>query len=468
VNDSPTPAGLAGGPSPRQAYEDALAFWYGRVNYEQRTPQPDDLKLDRMKALLARLGNPERRLRLVHVAGSKGKGSTAALLAAVLVRAGYRTGLFTSPHLSSVEERIQVDGQPVSHPELTALLADVRAATEAGPVPIDTTFFEVATAAGFLHFQRRRVHAAVIEVGLGGRFDSTNVCRPLVSVITSISHDHTQLLGNTLGQIAFEKAGIVKPGVPVVSGATAAEAREVIEGVCRRRRAPLRQLGVDFSYTHEPGLVTAATLRRPRVRVRTARRAWPGMEVNLLGEHQAANAALAVACVERLTELGWRLPDAAVAEGLAAVSWPARLEVLGRRPMVVLDCAHNLASARALVETLTASFPEHPRRRLVFASSSDKDVAGILAELAPHFAHAYLTRYAQSTRAVPPERLAELLPAGTPCSVHETPAEAWRAARSAAAADDLVCVTGSVFLAGELRPVMVSPGGATPGLDGRE
>jgi dihydrofolate synthase / folylpolyglutamate synthase len=455
VNDSPTPAAPAGSPSAQQAFEDALAFWYGRVNYEQRTPQPDDLKLDRMKALLARLGNPEKRLRLVHVAGSKGKGSTSALLASVLSRAGYRTGLFTSPHLCSVEERLQVDGQPVNREELTALLQDVRAATEAGPVPLDTTFFEIATAAGFLHFQRRRVDAAVIEVGLGGRFDSTNVCRPLVSVITSISHDHTQLLGNTLGKIAFEKAGIVKAGVPVVSGATAPEAREVIEAICRRRRAPLRQLGVDFSYHHEPGEVTATTLRRPRVRVGTARRAWPEMEVNLLGDHQAANAALAVACVERLADLGWRLPDAAVGEGLASVSWPARLEVLSRRPLVVLDCAHNLASARALVETLTTSFPDHPRRRLVFASSSDKDVAGILAELAPHFAHVHLTRYAQSARGVPPERLAELLPAGTPCSEHPTPAEAWRAAQAAAAPEDLVCVTGSVFLAGELRPLLV-------------
>src|SRR5262249_4044790 len=158
--------------------------------------------------------------------------------------------------------------------------------------------------------------------------------------------------------------------------------------------------------------------RRPRVRVHSARRAWPEMEVNLLGNHQAANAALAVACVERLADLGWRLPDAAGSEGLASVGWPARLPGLGRRPLVGLDCAHNLASARALVETLTASFPEPPRRRLVFASSSDKDVAGILGELAPHFAHVHLTRYAQSTRAVPPERLAGLLPAGTPCSEH--------------------------------------------------
>src|SRR5262249_28274470 len=177
--------------SPASRYEQALAWWYSFVNYEVRTPRPDDLKLDRMRELLRRLGDPQRRLRLLHVAGSKGKGSTAAMLAAVLRRAGYRTGLFTSPHLCRVEERLQVDGEPVAAPELTALLDEVRGTLAAGP-RLEPTFFEIATAAGFLHFVRRRVDAAVVEVGLGGRFDSTNVCRPAVALITSISFDHTQ------------------------------------------------------------------------------------------------------------------------------------------------------------------------------------------------------------------------------------------------------------------------------------
>src|SRR5262245_9616859 len=193
-------------------YEQALRFWFGRVNYEQRSPRPSDLKLDRMRALLARLGDPHERLRIVHLAGSKGKGSTAAMLAAILRRAGYRTGLFTSPHLCKVEERIQVDSEPISPTELIHLLGDVQIAVERlehhSEPALPVTFFEVATALGFLHFVRRRVEVAVVEVGLGGRFDSTNICTPLLSVITSISRDHTQQLGEQLASIAMEKAGI--------------------------------------------------------------------------------------------------------------------------------------------------------------------------------------------------------------------------------------------------------------------
>src|SRR5439155_2878687 len=203
-------------------YDEAIDFWFGRVNYEQRSPQPSDLKLDRMRTLLDLLGRPQDALRIVHIAGSKGKGSTSAMLASVLGRAGYRTGLFTSPHLTITEERIQVDGEPISRAELGALMADVRPCVEwmdhrRAPDAVGVTFFEIATALGLLHFARRRVGVAVLEVGLGGRFDSTNVCRPLVAIITSISYDHTQQLGNTLQRIAMEKAGIVKAGRPVLS-----------------------------------------------------------------------------------------------------------------------------------------------------------------------------------------------------------------------------------------------------------
>jgi len=448
-------------PPSRLTYEQALAFWYARANYEVRSPRPGDLTLDRMRGLLRLLGDPHEGLRIVHVAGSKGKGSTSAMLASVLGRAGYRTGLFTSPHLSRIEERIQVDGQPVTAEELTALLADVRAVVEgAGLRP---TFFEIATALGFLHFRRRRCDAAVVEVGLGGRLDSTNVCRPAVAIITSISFDHTQVLGNRLASIAREKAGIVKPGRPVVSGATAPEARQVIEQVCRERGAPLRQLGVDFSYRYEPGRETAGESIPARVQFLAPpprRRGWPVMELGLLGEHQAANAAVAIACVEELRGQGWHIPDAAVAAGLAGVRWPARLEVVQRRPLVVLDCAHNRASAAALVDALAASFPpagpRGPHRYLIFAGSADKDLVGMFEVLAPHFRHAFLTRYANSPRAVPPEQLADLLGrvGGLPCTVCPTAPEAWHAARAAAGLDDLICVTGSVFLAGELRPLL--------------
>jgi dihydrofolate synthase/folylpolyglutamate synthase len=436
-------------------YRQALAWWYGAVNYEVRAPLPDDLRLDAMRALLHRLGEPHRRLRLLHVAGSKGKGSTSAMLAAVLRRAGYRTGLFTSPHLCRVEERLQVDGEPISVLELTALLDDIRAAVTAGPA-LEPTFFEIATAACFLHFLRRRVDAAVLEVGLGGRFDSTNVCRPAVALITSISFDHTQQLGNRLASIAMEKAGIVKPGLPTMSGVTVPEARQVIERICRERGAPLYQLGVDFHYRYEPGQVTGDGLRPPRVQVLTRQRTWPVLELGLLGEHQAANAAVALAGVEHLRARGWHVGDAAVAAGLAGVEWPARLEVVGRRPLVVLDCAHNVASAQALADTLRQSFPA-TRRLLVFAGSSDKDLAGMLRVLAPLFGHVFLTRYAHNPRSVPPEVLAGLLPRDADLAVTLCPTavEGWHAARDAAGPADLICVTGSVFLAGELRPLLV-------------
>jgi dihydrofolate synthase/folylpolyglutamate synthase len=431
------------------------AWWYGLVNFEQRTPRADDLKLEHMRALLARLGDPQRRLRILHVAGSKGKGSTSAMLAAISRRAGYRTGLFTSPHLCNIEERFQVDGQAITTGELTALLDEVRrACTTAGPTPY--TFFEVATAVGLLHFVRRRVETAVLEVGIGGRLDSTNVCLPTVSVITSISFDHTELLGDRLASIAAEKAGIIKPGRPAVSGATVAEARAVLERVCRERRAPLRQLGVDFHYSYVPGRVTATDTRPSRVCVHTERRFWPELELNLLGDHQAANAAVAIACVEELRSAGWYLPDAAVAAGLATVTWPARLEVVGRRPLIVLDCAHNIASAEALVRTLQASFAS-ARRLLIFAGSDDKDLAGMFRVLSPHFQHVFLTRYTNNPRGVPAERLAELLRANgdLPYTLCATPAEAYHAAHAAAAAEDILCITGSVFLAGELRPLLV-------------
>jgi dihydrofolate synthase/folylpolyglutamate synthase len=444
--------------APPLSPDETRAWWYGLINFEQRTPLASDLKLDHMRLLLTRLGNPHHRLRIIHVAGSKGKGSTSAMLAAILQRAGYRTGLFTSPHLCEVTERFQVDGQPITTAELTALLGEVRRCVEAegrsGGVPY--TFFEVATAVGFLHFVRRRAEAVVLEVGLGGRLDSTNVCEPVVSLITSISFDHTAILGERLASIAAEKAGIIKPGRPVVSGVTAPEARAVIEQTCRERNAPLRQLGGVFHYTCTPGRVTPTQTQRSRVIVTTDRLHWPQLEVNLLGDHQAANAAVAVACVEQLRAEGWLVPEEAVAAGLAEVSWPARLEVVGHSPLIVLDCAHNVASARALVETLQASFPPS-RRLLLFAGSNDKDLAGMFRVLAPHFSHVSLTRFRDNPRGVPPDQLADLLRAveGPPATIYHSPVEAFHAVRAAAKPEDLICIAGSVFLAGELRPLLM-------------
>ena len=459
-------------------YEQALGFWYGRINYEQRSPRAEDLKLEDMRNLLSALGNPHDRLRIVHVAGSKGKGSTSAMLASILREAGYRAGLFTSPHLVNVEERIQVDGEAISRRELTSLLKEVEGVVVAGG--LSPTFFEVATAVGFLHFVRRRVDVAIVEVGLGGRFDSTNVCMPLISVITSISLDHTQLLGDTIASIAAEKAGIIKPGRPVVSGARTPAARQTIAGIAHRRQAPLWQLGVDFDYAYRPADVSqeanASGLlawERPEVQVTIWGRTGEPVKLGLLGEHQAANSAVALACVQRLRLTGMEIPTAAVPRGLETVQWPARLEIVGRRPLILLDCAHNVASAEALVETLRTTFAQFSRggtrRVLVFACSNDKDLPGILRVLSAHFTHMFLTRYSHSARAVPPERLAQVLRdvGAVPCQIVPAAPEAWHAARACAGPDDLICVTGSVFLAGELRPLMSALDPVSPGKPGR-
>ena len=411
-------------------YDQALSFWHGRINYEVRAAKPGDLKLERMQALLHRLGNPHRQLRLVHITGTKGKGSTAAMLASILRCAGLRVGLFTSPHLSHVEERIQIDGVSISRDELTALLEEVAAAVRPGDS--QPTFFEIGTALGFLHFHRKQCDVAVIEVGLGGRFDSTNVCTPLVSIITNVGFDHMAQLGNTLEAIAYEKAGIIKSGVPVVSGVWQNGPREVVRGIAKEMHTPL------WETKNEP--LDAA------------------LSIGLLGAHQRENAACAVAAVERLREAGIAIPESAIRDGLASVRWPARIELMSREPIVILDTAHNVPSAEALVRTLAESFPEVGRKSVVFAVSSDKQYPEILRVLAGYFDEFHLTKYGNNPRSVPPEKLAEVLAAiDTKKSqrVHTSSAAAWKAARSGAKPSDLLCITGSVFLAGELRAAMI-------------
>jgi len=414
-------------------YEEALSFWYGRINYEVRSAQPGDMKLERMRALLKLLGDPHDRVRLVHVTGTKGKGSTCAMIAQILRCMGYRVGLFTSPHLEHVEERIQVNGVSITHAELAARLDDVASAVrllERHGAPI--TFFEIGTAVGFLHFCYRRCDVAVIEVGLGGRFDSTNVCNPLVSVITNVGYDHMAQLGNTLEEIAFQKAGIIKHRVPVVSGVTQPGPRAVVWKVAAEMNSDLWNVG-DVPEEHLP---TCA----------------------LSGLHQGANAASAVGAIECLYEAGMPITDAAISRGLATVRWPARIEQVSERPLVILDTAHNVPSAEALVHTLRNSFPVPGHKSVVFAVSADKQYVDIIRILAGYFDKFYLTKYA-NPRAVPPEKLAAVLgeiAPGKPCAIYAKPGEAWSAARAAAGVNDLVCITGSVFLAGELRPVLTA------------
>ena len=442
-------------------YDEAIAYWFGRINYEVRSAGPLDLKLERMRALLRLLGNPQDRLRIVHVTGTKGKGSTSAMLAAVLRAAGYRVGLFTSPHLVHVEERTRIDGVPISHDELATNITTIAAAVrelDASPLP-PPTFFEIGTALGFLHFVNRRVDVAIVEVGLGGRFDSTNVCSPLVSVITSIGLDHTPQLGTTLEAIAFQKAGIIKQRVPVVSGVTEPAPQAVIRRVAVECHAPLIERGRDFDSDYHPAKFVGESSQRrhPQVTVTTSQRRYPDFTMNLLGAHQASNAALVVATVEQLRKAGMPIPDAALATGFAEVRWPARIEVMSTRPVVILDTAHNVPSIDALLKTLAETFPEvRGRKSVVFAVSSDKQYPDMLRRLSSDFDRFHLCRFGSNPRSVPPEKLAELLHGfgvRDGVFVHSTASIAWQCALSEAGAEDLVCVTGSVFLAGEIRSV---------------
>ncbi|HEV3137290.1 MAG TPA: folylpolyglutamate synthase/dihydrofolate synthase family protein [Pirellulales bacterium] len=454
----------------RPAGNPALDFLLSRIDYERTSAvsyDQRDFRLDRMRQLLGRLGNPQDALRIVHIAGTKGKGSTAATIAAILEAAGLRTGLYSSPHLDRVEERLMIDRAFCPADELIDLVHRVQPAVtamDAEPTgdPRSSnrpTYFEIITALALVRFAEHRVDAAVLEVGLGGRLDSTNVCQPLVSVITSISLDHTQQLGNTLAAIAAEKAGIIKPATPVVSGVVNAEPRGVVADVARRHHCRLAQLGTDFDFTYRPPRNLETAPARGQMdfsyRVSPAEFELENLELNLAGTHQAANAAVAIATVAELRRQGWDISDAAIRQGLAQVRWPARIEVFSRHPTVVLDAAHNVASIEALVRVLDESFSV-PSRVLVFATTRDKDVRGMLRVLLPKFEEVILTRYWNNPRAMPPAELDELAGeiSSGPRHCCDDAAAAWKLATRLTGADHLICITGSFFIAAEMRGAM--------------
>lgn len=467
---------------PRRAA--AVDFLMGRINYERMPALPygeRQLKLDRMRTLLNRLGNPDAGMPIVHVAGTKGKGSTSSLVAAILHAAGYEVGVYNSPHLEQLEERFSINGQPCTADELVGLIDRIRPVVQqmddlaeaTGDGSHRPTFFELTTAMALMHFADRQVDAVVLEVGLGGRLDSTNVCQPAVCLVTNISLDHTRQLGDTTAKIAAEKGGIFKPGVPVLLGPLDADAHEVLVQMARQHGARLIEAGKDFEFDYRPPHEVDDHASAGRLDFR-----WHASDesvelrdapLRMLGRHQAANAALALATVLELKRQGWLVSTDAMRTGLAEAALPGRIEVVSRRPTVVLDVAHNVASVAALVDSLEESFACR-RRTLVFAASRDKDVPGMLQVLAPHFGRIILTEFRENPRAVPVAQLAqwcadELRRLGrstdeAQVEVRADPVEAWDLARRTAPADELVCVTGSFFIVAELRALGTAAAGA--------
>ena len=395
--------------------------------------------------LLEELARPEQAWKAVHIAGTNGKGSVAAMLEAVLRCAGYRTGLYTSPHLVRINERIQVAGQEISEADFAAVSADVVAAIERllalQKLPGHPSFFECLTGVGFEHFRRARCEIGVVEVGMGGRLDATNAVTPLVSVITPVDFEHETFLGHTLEQIAFEKAGIIKEGGVVVSAVQHPEAAGVLERVARERGAHL-------------------ICAPPDALLRLDGR----LQLALPGRHQVANAAVVATVVQELRRLGVEVPRAALAEGLSAVRWPGRLEWVQGRPALLLDGAHNPAAARALHGYLCEALAGHDSggsaRRLVllFGAMRDKAV-GEIADLLFPMATAVVLTQPQQRRATTPQAIGELTRHLNPCVLErEQPRQALQLARELAGPEGVVVVTGSLYLVGEIRQLVLERG----------
>jgi dihydrofolate synthase/folylpolyglutamate synthase len=439
-------------------YNKALDYLYSFVDYSLKHSSElakAEFNLDRMFALMEELGNPQKQYSIIHVAGTKGKGSVSALCASGLKVAGYRVGLYTSPHLLDYTERIQVNGEPISHELMTELVEEIKPAV--ARVPFLTTF-EITTALGFLAFARQGCNAAVIEVGLGGRLDATNIVTPKVSVITSLSYDHMAVLGNTLAKIAGEKAGIIKPGIPVVSAPQKQEALEVLERIASERGSPLTLVGRDVKFERLTSSLDGQSLQiiddRPhlhltqvQVSTKDNRPLTLDLRLPLLGSHQIENAATAYAA---LKTSGIELSDEAIQKGFSQVEWRARFAVARREPPVIFDSAHNQDSFKKLRESLDEYFPDR-QAYVIFGASEDKNIPGMFAEMKPKIMKLIVTR-ADHPRALEPEKIVELANQAGLESEPVSPVEAafHRALELSEKDGSIVLSAGSMFVTAEV------------------
>ena len=428
-------------------YQRTLDYLYSFVDYSlTRVSRWSAAQFDlgRMERLMDALGRPERNYPALHVAGTKGKGSVSAMLASVLDAAGYHVGLYTSPHMHDYTERICINGMQISHAELIALVDELRPLFDSLQ---QVTTFEITTALALFYFARQQVDVAVVEVGLGGRLDATNILLPKVAVITSISYDHTQILGETLAEIAGEKAGIIKPLTPVVCSPQKDEALQVIEQIAAERAAPLVLVGRDYAYQAEAHSLDGQSLLVWRRGDSSADTAAPQrLNIPLLGAHQLENAATAYAAIDVFRQRGLPVGDEAIVRGFPATKWPGRFEILSREPALVIDSAHNRDSSAKLAQTVRQYFPSR-RVLLIFGASEDKDIAGMLAELLPLAEQVIFTR-SFHPRAAEPQHLVEIAAQyDVPMRIVPEVSDAFEAALQATSAGHLILATGSIFIA---------------------
>lgn len=442
-----------GGPTRGSAgirnYKAALNFLKDTTNYEKMVRvgyNSQNFNLSRMSRILAGIGNPQKQFKCVHVAGTKGKGSTAHMLAAVLQKSGYRTGLYTSPHFLDLRERIAIDGKLVSEAEFARLI-DRIAPVAAKLKTSEATFFDYLTSAAFLHFANREVEIAVIETGLGGRLDSTNVIKPEVCGITSISYDHMAQLGSTLEAIAEEKAGIFKPGVPAISAPQRPGVKRVLRAAAERVGCELQFVGDDleFSYRFER---SRAAGPHTRVCVTTPTTRFDHVQVPLLGEHQAHNCGVALGMIDALQRRGFAITTQDAIDGLANVKVQGRLEIIRQLPQTVVDAAHNAASIRALMRAIGQNI-SYDSMVVIFGCSADKDIDGMLDQLQIGADKVIFTSNG-TPRSVDPQTLLTRFQEKSPkmAMVEEDLVEAFRTACNCVTREDLICVTGSVYLVG--------------------
>jgi dihydrofolate synthase/folylpolyglutamate synthase len=441
-------------------YAKALRFLgslsdFERLRIVRYTSQNFDL--DRMRTLLKRLGNPQDQFKSVHIAGTKGKGSTCAMIASMLQACGYKVGLYTSPHLMEIRERIQINGDMISQAEFARLVKLAEPIVERmKPRP---TYFDVLTAVAFKYFAEQEVDIAVVETGLGGRLDSTNVLKPEVTGITNISKDHMAQLGPTIARIAEEKAGIFKPGIPAISVQQDPEAEVVLRRIAEKNGTMLEVTGqqIEFSYRFE-----SSRMQGPhnRVCLTTPHSKFEHLAVPLLGEHQAINCGLALSVIDRLKARGFNIVDAKAMEGLARTSVPGRMEMLSQTPKVVVDGAHNAASLDAMLRAIGQHIP-YDSMVIIFGCCADKDVPGMLERIAAGADKVIFTRV-NNIRSADANELATryVEQYGKMAQVAPTLQDALDIANRAVTKEDLICITGSFYLVGEAKKLFAAKANA--------